>query len=170
VPEDRRPREHRQAGEQRYRVRAPGVRPRQLSYARTVEAYLRGQSPPRYMLRIGEIDAEYRSQRRALETAYEALLDACGGDARSFAAEWTARARRWSFEALNELIRQHNAWYPLEVDLPMDPRTRDFVPVHGRSYRRRELGADWILEHYPPSPADLARAPDPPSRAPREPS
>ena len=151
-------------------MRAPGVRPRQLSYARTVEAYLRGQTPPRYMLRLGEIDAEYRSQRRALEAAYERLLEACGHDARRFAAEWTARARRWSFESLNALVRQHNAWYPLEVDLPMDPRTRDFVPVHGRSYRRRELGPEWILTHYPPVPAARARAPEPPSRSPREPS
>ena len=154
------------AGQQRYRVRAPGVRPRQLSYARTVEAYLRGQTPPRYMLRLGEIDSEYRSQLRALETAYGALREACGADARRFAAEWTARARRWSFESLNSLVREHNAWYPLEVDLPMDPRTRDFVTVHGRSYRRLELGPDWILEHYPPAPAVRSRAPQPPSRAP----
>jgi hypothetical protein len=150
-------------------VRAPGVRPRQLSYARTVEAYLRGQTPPRYMLRLGEIDTEYRSQRRALETAYEKLREACGADARRFAAEWTARARSWSFESLNSLVREHNAWYPLEVDLPMDPRTRDFVPVHGRSYRRLELGAEWVLEHFPAAPPVGADAPKPPARAPREP-
>ena len=33
----------------------------------------------------------------------------------------------------------------------MDPRTRDYVPIAGRSYRRRELGPDWILELFPPA-------------------
>jgi hypothetical protein len=169
VPEDRRPQGPARAGEQRYRVRAPGIRPRQLSYARTVEAYLRGQTPPRYMLRLGEIDAEYRAQLRALEAAYEALREACGPDARRFAADWIARVRSWSFESLNSLVREHNAWYPLEVDLPMDPRTRDFVPVHGRSYRRMELGAEWVLEHFPAERAAGDEPPAPPSRAPREP-
>jgi hypothetical protein len=169
VPEDRRPQGPARAGEQRYRVRAPGIRPRQLSYARTVEAYLRGQTPPRYMLRLGEIDAEYRAQLRALEAAYEALREACGPDARRFAADWIARVRSWSFESLNSLVREHNAWYPLEVDLPMDPRTRDFVPVHGRSYRRMELGAEWVLEHFPPEPSAGDEPPAPPSRTPREP-
>ena len=48
-----------------------------------------------------------------------------------------------------ELIRQHNEWYPIERDLPMDFRTRDYVPVNGRSFRREPLGAGWILEHFP---------------------
>lgn len=169
MPEDRRSPTPSRGGEQRYRVRAPGVRPRQLSYARTVEAYLRGQMPPRYMLRLGEIDAEYRSLLRALDAAYEALGEACGADAARFAEEWSARARGWSFESVNSLVREHNAWYPLEVDLPMDPRTRDFVPVHGRSYRRLQLGADWVLEHFPAERAAGDEPPAPPSRAPREP-
>jgi hypothetical protein len=32
----------------------------------------------------------------------------------------------------------------------MDPRTRDYVPIHGRSYRKVPLGPDWVLEHFPP--------------------
>jgi len=50
---------------------------------------------------------------------------------------------------VNELIRQHNLWYPAEAKLPMDPRTRDFVLVGGRPYRRRPLDASWVLERFP---------------------
>jgi hypothetical protein len=32
----------------------------------------------------------------------------------------------------------------------MDPRTRDFVRVNGRSYERELLDARWILERFPP--------------------
>ena len=69
--------------------------------------------------------------------------------ARRFARRWRAIAHGWSFEELNELIRTHNEWYPVERDLPMDIHTRDYVLINGRSYRRRELGPDWILEQFP---------------------
>ncbi len=31
----------------------------------------------------------------------------------------------------------------------MDPRTRDYVKVGGRPYRREPLDAGWILERFP---------------------
>ena len=62
---------------------------------------------------------------------------------------WTAFAHRCHFEELNELIGQHNEWYPIERDLPMDLRTRDYVLINGRSYRREPLSADWVLRHFP---------------------
>ena len=31
----------------------------------------------------------------------------------------------------------------------MDPRTRDYVRIRGRSYRREEIGPDWALERFP---------------------
>jgi hypothetical protein len=134
----------------------------------TVEAYLKGNSRPRYMERLLEIEAGYRSHRRELEAAYAALEEDCRDVPWLFAPMWRARVRSWSFEGLNQLIREHNQWYPAEVDLPMDPRTRDFVPVRGASYRRVELGPEWVLEHFPPSPNGRERPPLP-RRAPREP-
>ena len=53
-------------------------------------------------------------------------------------------------EAVNELIRQHNEWYPVETRLPMDPRTGDYIRRSGRSFRRPELGPEWVLERFPP--------------------
>ena len=97
------------------------------------------------------------------------LVEECGQDADRFAAEWTAKVRAWSFERVNVLVRQHNAWYPLEVDLPMDPRSRDFVPIHGKSYRRLELGPAWAAEHFPADPRARGRSPKLPAQAPREP-
>ena len=31
----------------------------------------------------------------------------------------------------------------------MDPRSRDFVPVGGRPYRRELLDGAWVLEQFP---------------------
>jgi hypothetical protein len=62
---------------------------------------------------------------------------------------------QWSFSELNHLIDRHNANFPAEARLPMDPRTRDFVKINGREYRREPLDATWILERWP---ADLEAA------------
>jgi hypothetical protein len=60
-----------------------------------------------------------------------------------------ATAERWDFGDVNELIEKHNRWFPIESRLPMDPRTRDFVKVGGREYRRDPLDAAWVLNRFP---------------------
>jgi hypothetical protein len=116
---------------------------------RSLEEYLRAGLRPRWMERLIEIERGTKRERRRLQTIYEALREECGEDTAIFARRWQAIARAWRFDELNELIRTHNEWYPVERDLPMDLRTRDYVLINGRSYRRRELGPDWVLEQFP---------------------
>ena len=61
-------------------------------------------------------------------------------------------AATWDFDEVNERIRQHNEWFPIERQLAIDPRTRDYVKSAGRSYRREELTPEWVLEQFPPDP------------------
>lgn len=133
-----------------------------------MEAYLRADAPPGYMRRLRQIETEFQSQLRRLEAAYRALDAVCGHDPERFSRRWQARVREWRFDRLNQLIREHNTWYPVEANLPMDPRARDYIPVRGRSYRRTELGAEWVLEHFPPTQAEVSRPPAP-ARVPRDP-
>jgi hypothetical protein len=117
---------------------------------RSVEAYLKAGVKPRWMERISEIDDAIKAQRRRLERSHRALREECDGDRAQFAERWRAYAGRCRFDALNELITQHNEWYPIERDLPMDLRTRDYVLINGRSYRREPLSSQWVLEQFPP--------------------
>jgi hypothetical protein len=119
---------------------------------RSVEAYLKAGMLPRYMERLREIDREREALRARIGQSYGALRAECMGDARLFARLWCKRARSWRFDHLNELIHEHNEWYPIESSLPMDPRTRDYVRIRGRSYRREELGPDWVLRQFPAEP------------------
>jgi len=116
---------------------------------RSVETYLKGGDLPRWMQRLREIDRGIAAERQHLARAYRALRRECGHDAEQFARRWLVLARSWRFDHLNELIGQHNDWYPIERDLPMDPRTGDYVKVRGRSYRRPELTPEWVLERFP---------------------
>src|SRR3954454_19633441 len=122
---------------------------RALERQRTVEAYLRTGFKPRFMERLQEIHAGIERHREELARAYGYLHEDCGGDAQAFARAWRERVARWSFEDVNELVRQHNEWYPVERQLPMDPRTRDYVLIAGRSSRREELTPEWALAQFP---------------------
>jgi len=117
---------------------------------RSLEHYLKAGMRPRWMERLIEIERGTKRERRRLQEAYAGLEEECGRDRARFDRRWRAIADAWSFGELNDLIRTHNEWYPVERDLPMDVRTRDYVLVNGRSYRRRELDAAWILEQFPP--------------------
>jgi hypothetical protein len=128
---------------------------------RSLENYLKAGMRPRWMDRLMEIERGTKREQRRLAETYDAVREECGTDRARFARRWQAIADAWSFEELNELIRTHNEWYPVERDLPIDLRTRDYVLINGRSYRRRELDAEWILEQFPLSHSGTARPPGP---------
>ncbi|HEX6699465.1 MAG TPA: hypothetical protein VF101_01930 [Gaiellaceae bacterium] len=107
------------------------------------------------MRRLRQIEDAIQLHERALEAAWRDLAAISAGDADDFAARWRDVARAWRFDEVNDLIERHNRFFPAEARLPMDPRTRDFVLVNGRPYRREPLGSRWILERFPP---DLQRA------------
>ena len=121
---------------------------------RSVESYLKAGVKPRWMERIAEIDHAVAHQHRRFARAHRTLREEADGDEAAFAQRWTEFAQRARFDDLNELIQQHNDWYPIERDLPMDMRTRDYVLVGGRNYRREPLSADWVLKNFPASLRD----------------
>jgi hypothetical protein len=96
--------------------------------------------PLPFMRRLRQIDDEIDALTRRLAQAYAERADA---------ASWRRVAERWDFGEVNDLIDRHNRYYPIESRLPMDPRTRDYVKIGGRSYRREPLDAQWILERFP---------------------
>jgi hypothetical protein len=107
--------------------------------------------PLPYMRRLRAIDELTEQHERELAAAWRELAAACGEDSAAFARRWLARVRRTDFGAVNELIAQHNRWFPAESRLPMDPRRGDFALVNGKPYQRRPLDADWVLERFPPA-------------------
>jgi hypothetical protein len=102
------------------------------------------------MERLREIERETADHLARLERVYRALRQEHEGDPATFVTRWRARAKSWRFDRVNELIVAHNEWYPIEAQLPMDPRTRDYQRIRGRSYRRELLSAEWVLDRFPP--------------------
>ena len=120
-----------------------------MQHPSVVEAYLKAGVRPRWMERIAEIDHSIAFHKRDYGRRYRRLRERYGDDTAAFAERWREIAAAARFDELNELIEQHNEYYPIERDLPMDIRTRDFVLIHGRSYRRPRLDAGWVLARFP---------------------
>jgi hypothetical protein len=105
----------------------------------TYVASLGGPLP--YMQRLRAIEEETARHLEELAARYAEH----GHDATA----WRRLAESWNFEAVNDLIDRHNRWFPVEARLAMDPRSRDFVKVGGRPYRREPLDAAWVLARFP---------------------
>jgi len=116
----------------RLRRRLRNFRPEADAYV----ASLGGPLP--YMRRLRQIEELTAAHLERLEEAYAER-----------SADWVGTAERWNFDDVNDLIDRHNRWYPIEARLAMDPRSRDFVRVGGRPYRRESLDAAWILARFP---------------------
>ena len=106
--------------------------------------------PDRYLASLGG-PLPFMVRLRRIDDAIDALIArlAQAYAERTDDAAWRRLAERFDFGEVNDLIDRHNRWYPIEARLPMDPRTRDYVKVGGRSYRREPLDAQWILDRFP---------------------
>ena len=118
------------------------IRRRLRNFRAEPDSYLASLGGPLpYMRRLRQIEHETAEHLERLEAAY--------AERTGEPAAWRRVAERWDFGEVNELIERHNRWYPIEARLAMDPRSRDFVKVGGRSYRREPLDGAWVLERFP---------------------
>jgi hypothetical protein len=126
----------------------------ELQRERTVENYLRGAVMPRWMERLKDIEAGTRQHRRALAADHAYLREQHAGDPDGFARTWRARVEQRSFDDVNDLVDDHNEWFPVERQLPVDPRTGEYVKIAGRPYTRDPLTVAWALALFPPTLED----------------
>lgn len=125
---------------------------RSLRSVSSVEQYLQAGVVPRFIERARQIDQTMRRHEVRLERAYDWARERYAVDPVEFAARWRAIAADWRFDDVNELIDEHNRWYPAERRLPLNPRTGDYLTIGNRPWWREPLDSDWILTRFP---ADL---------------
>jgi hypothetical protein len=157
-PETSRDREERRVLEEELRAipeAGKPLEPRLRNFRPDADAAIRALGGPAlWMRRLRAIEDELDRHDAQLGEAWRELA-AGTRDPAEFERRWLETAHRWSFAEINHLIDRHNANFPAEARLPMDPRTRDFVQINGKPYQREPLGVEWILGRFP---ADLAAA------------
>ncbi len=150
TPRERRDRERLEADLESSPVRGRPLQQRLRNFRPDADSAIRAlDGPTIWMRRLRAIEDAVDQHERQLGDAWRRLAEEVTEQA-EFAAAWHELADNWSFTTVNELIERHNRNFPAEARLAMDPRTRDFVRVNGRSYLREPLDADWILERFPP--------------------
>ena len=122
---------------------------RSLRSTSSVEQYLQAGVVPRFIERARQFEDSTQRPRQRLARAYEWTRARHGDDPQRFAARWHAIAEGWRFDDVNELIDEHNRWYPAERRLPLNPRTGDYLTIGNRDWRRTPLDLAWILRQFP---------------------
>ena len=155
TPQERREREQLEADLASSPVRGKPLPQRPRNFRPDPESGVRALGgPTAWMRRLRAIEDALDQHERQLGEAWRALAQELE-DPGEFATAWREFAAGWSFVSVNDLIERHNRYFPVEARLAMDPRTRDFVRLNGRSYLRESLDAGWILARFP---ADRAAA------------
>ena len=150
TPRERREREALEADLESSPVRGTPLRQRVRNFRPDAESAIRALGgPTAWMRRLRAIEDGVDQHDRQLSDAWRTLAEELE-DPVEFAAAWRELAGNWSFAEVNELIERHNRNFPAEARLAMDPRTRDFVRLNGRTYEREPLEARWILDRFPP--------------------
>jgi hypothetical protein len=81
--------------------------------------------------RIEDLDAGHVA---ALVALHDQLV-ARGRDAAAVRAALEHKVATFDLKRLNALIETHNRYYPIEANLPTDPRTGEYL-VYGRTWER----------------------------------
>src|SRR5437879_3250241 len=141
TPTERREREQLEADLESSPVRGKPLRQRLRNFRPDPDSGVRALGgPTAWMRRLRAIEDAVEQHERRLEEAWRMLAETLE-DPAEFATAWRGLAESWNFAAVNDLIERHNRNFPAEARLAMDPRTRDFVRINGRSYLREPFDA-----------------------------
>jgi hypothetical protein len=94
---------------------------------------------PAWIRRTRELELRLEELESALERAWR----------RSDPQRWAGRAHAWDLQEINAVIVAYNLNFPIERDLPMDLRSRDYTH-RGAPWRPLPpIEASWILDRFP---------------------
>lgn len=77
--------------------------------------------PPHYATRARRIENITQKLMEDLAIEYASMLNIFGEDPEVFAQQWKKLISSLELDELNDLIDKHNAYYPMEANLQIDP-------------------------------------------------
>ena len=130
----------------------------QVNFDVPLEQQVRAQmGPPPYAIRARYLEDTIENLRLDLRAQWRHLAESCRGEPKKFATIWQSLAEAIDLAPLNALIKEHNAFYPIEANLQADPETGKIM-IGATVWRpMKKLSAEKLLELFPPD-LDLALA------------
>ncbi|MFN0070246.1 MAG: hypothetical protein ACKVVP_01990 [Chloroflexota bacterium] len=105
---------------------------------------------PAWAIRLKKIEALTDRLLTELRGDWVALAQEYRREPQLFPVAWAHRLNQLDLGLVNELIRRHNRYFPAEANLPMSPRTGDYVGWGGRDWRCKPLTVHWAEQIFPP--------------------
>jgi hypothetical protein len=110
---------------------------------------------PAWAVRLKKIETLTDALIADLLDRWMSIAYQCRAEPGQFASAWREHLSQLDFGVVNELIRRHNRYFPAEANLPMSPRTGDYVGWGGHDWRCSPLTVEWAEQLFP---ADFDRA------------
>lgn len=85
-----------------------------------------------------------------LETAWGKHARRYRGKPEWFAKRWREYIEKTDLAALNEVIRKHNDYYPIEARIPIHQITGEYIVPPGIEHPKAEVTIEQLLREYPP--------------------
>ena len=104
---------------------------------------------PAWAVRLKKIETLTDSLLRELYDDWVALARHHRHQPAAFARAWREHLNKLELSLVNELIARHNRYFPTEANLPMSPRTGDYIGWGGHDWRCSPLTAEWAEEQFP---------------------
>jgi hypothetical protein len=110
---------------------------------------------PAWAVRLKKIETHTDAHLADLLDRWTSIAYRFRAQPEQFAPAWREHLEQLDFGVVNELIRRHNRYFPAEANLPMSPRTGDYVGWGGHEWRCSPLTVEWAERQFP---ADFDRA------------
>jgi hypothetical protein len=111
--------------------------------------------PPPYAVRGKQIEDLTEHLLDELRQQWVKVADNCRNHPQQFARIWRAVLDTLELDELNQLIREHNTYYPIEANLQPDPETGRYMIGNTVWAPKKKITPESLAELYP---ADLKAA------------
>ncbi len=113
--------------------------------------------PPPYAIRARMIEDIIERLHSELEKQWKAAARHYEDDPKTFARVWKAVIETMNLSELNDLVKEHNTFYPIEANLREHPDTGQLMIGATPWKPKKKMSARDLLEKFPPD-LEAARA------------
>lgn len=128
----------------------------QVNFDVPLEQQVRAKmGPPPYAIRGKLMEDSIAALYRDLAGQWRKVAELFRGDASQFSKVWRSLVESIDLSGLNDLIKEHNTFYPIEANLQADPETGKIMIGATVWKPQKKVALEDLLEKFPP---DLDRA------------
>ena len=128
----------------------------QVNFDVPLEQQMRAKiGPPSYAVRAKYLEDMTDKLMDDLARQYRQVAESCRQHPAKFKKIWTAIVETIDLSDLNQLVNEHNTFYPIEANLQADPETGQIMMGATPWKPKKKLSAEGLLARFP---ADLASA------------